>query len=99
MLHISGRVVTIAAALIVGLAPSGADAKPKLSDQAIKKRIIAESIASYPGNCPCPYNTARNGSQCGRRSAYSRAGGYAPLCFPSDVSKSHVQSYRQQNGL
>lgn len=99
MLHVTCRVATIAAALIVGLAPIGADAKPKLSDEAIKKRIIAESIASYPGNCPCPYNTARNGSQCGRRSAYNRAGGYAPLCFPSDVSKSDVQSYRQQNGL
>lgn len=99
MLHAALRTVGIASALVFGLLPLGADAKPKLSDEAIKKRIIAESIASYPGNCPCPYITARNGSQCGRRSAYSRAGGYAPLCFSSDVSKSDVQSYRQQNGL
>lgn len=99
MLHAPIKAIAIASALVVGGVPFSVDAKPKLSDEAIKKRIIAESIASYPGNCPCPYNTARNGSQCGRRSAYSRAGGYAPLCFSSDVSKSDVQSYRQQNGL
>mgnify|MGYP006086426921 CR=1 FL=1 len=99
MLHAAIRTVAIASALAFGLLPLGVDARPRLSDEAIKKRIIAESITSYPGNCPCPYNTARNGSRCGRRSAYSRAGGYAPLCFPSDVSKGDVQSYRQQNGL
>jgi hypothetical protein len=69
------------------------DAKPK-TDAQIKQAIIRESIASYPGNCPCPYNTARNGSSCGRRSAYSRAGGYAPMCYAADVSNSDVKAYR-----
>lgn len=72
----------------------GADAAPR-SDAQIKKAIIRESIASYPGNCPCPYNTARNGSSCGRRSAYSRAGGYGPICYASDISKTDVQAYRR----
>jgi hypothetical protein len=49
------------------------------STEAIKQKIIQQSIESYPGNCPCPYNTARNGSRCGKRSAYNRAGGYAPF--------------------
>lgn len=40
-----------------------------LSDEQVKKAIIQESISNYPGNCPCPYNSARNGSRCGGRSA------------------------------
>lgn len=60
----------------------------------IKQKIIEQSIESYPGNCPCPYNTASNGSRCGKRSAYNRAGGYAPLCYPEDVSDRKVQEYK-----
>jgi hypothetical protein len=67
----------------------------QLTDAEIKKLLIQESIASYPGNCPCPYNTARNGSSCGRRSAYSKAGGYSPLCYPKDVTPEMVKEYRQ----
>jgi hypothetical protein len=67
------------------------------SDAQIKQLLIDESIAAYSGNCPCPYNTARNGSRCGRRSAYSREGGEAPLCYPKDVSAEMVQSYRDQH--
>lgn len=64
------------------------------STEAIKQKIIQQSIESYPGNCPCPYNTARNGSRCGKRSAYNRAGGYAPLCYPEDVSDRMVKEYK-----
>jgi sugar/nucleoside kinase (ribokinase family) len=64
------------------------------SDAQIKQILIDESIAAYPGNCPCPYNVARNGSRCGRRSAYSRAGGAEPLCYPKDVSAEMVEEYR-----
>lgn len=65
-----------------------------LSDAQVKAILIAESIASYAGSCPCPYSTARNGSHCGRRSAYSREGGAAPLCYPKDVSSDMVKEYR-----
>ncbi len=82
------------AAALALLLSTGASAAPK-SDAQIKKEIIQQSIASYPGNCPCPYNTARNGSSCGARSAWSRAGGYAPMCYPSDVSKADVDAYRR----
>jgi hypothetical protein len=68
--------------------------KKRLSDAQIKKILIDESIAAYDGNCPCPYNRARNGSRCGRRSAYDREGGAAPLCFPADVTAEMVQAYR-----
>lgn len=62
--------------------------------EVIKQKIIQQSIKSYPGNCPCPYNTASNGSRCGKRSAYNRAGGYAPLCYLEDVSDRKVQEYK-----
>ncbi|MEQ7919331.1 hypothetical protein ABQX22_09050 [Xanthomonas sp. WHRI 1810A] len=65
-----------------------------ITDSAIVRLLIEESISSYPGNCPCPYNSARNGSQCGKRSAYNRAGGYAPLCFKEDISKGMIEEYR-----
>ena len=89
---------TVAVMLFVLASISYADAAPKKpTDTQIKKAIIKESIEQYPGNCPCPYNTARNGSSCGRRSAYSRAGGYAPICYESDVTKEMVKEWREQH--
>ncbi len=64
------------------------------SDAQIKAELIRRSIESYPGNCPCPYNSASNGNSCGRRSAYSRGGGYAPLCYAKDVTAAMVEEYR-----
>lgn len=70
--------------------------QPQLTDQQIRQQIIQQSIASYPGSCPCPYSTARNGSNCGGRSAYSKAGGYSPKCYPKDVSDSEVSSFKNR---
>ncbi len=70
-----------------------------ISDQQIVQNIINESIANYSGNCPCPYNRASNGSNCGRRSAYSRAGGYAPICYASDVTSEMMTDYKRKKGL
>lgn len=64
------------------------------TDDEIRQYLIASSIAAYPGNCPCPYNADRAGRRCGRRSAYSRAGGHSPLCFPADVSDDAVRRER-----
>ena len=63
---------------------------------AIKQKIIQQSIESYPGNCPCPYNTARNGSRCGKRSAYNRAGGYAPICYAKDITAQMIREFKGQ---
>jgi hypothetical protein len=46
--------------------------------------------------CACPDDTTRNGSSCGGRSAYSRPGGAAPLCYPGDVTAAMIESYRQR---
>jgi len=84
-------------ALSLMLAAFGAEARQvKLSDDQIAKRIIAESIASYPGPCACPFNTARNGSSCGRRSAYSKPGGYSPSCYRDDVTDDEIAEYRRR---
>jgi hypothetical protein len=71
-------------------------ARSSLSDSEIKQQIIRNSIASYPGNCPCPYSITSNGSSCGRRSAYSKPGGYDPICYPNDVTPEMVRQYRQR---
>jgi hypothetical protein len=46
--------------------------------------------------CACPDDTARNGRACGGRSTYSRPGGAAPLCYPSDVTAAMIDGYRQR---
>jgi len=64
---------------------------------AAKRKMIAESIASYRGNCPCPYNTAANGSSCGKRSAYSKPGGAEPLCYETDISDAQAAEWLRRN--
>ncbi|WP_434721193.1 hypothetical protein ACOZ4J_21245 [Pseudomonas syringae pv. actinidiae] len=68
----------------------------QVTDASIVNAIIQESIDSYSSNCPCPYNSARNGSRCGKRSAYSRKGGYAPVCYKDDVTKEMISDYRRR---
>lgn len=65
------------------------------NNESIRKRIIESSIANYSGKCPCPYFTDRRGRMCGQRSAYSRAGGEAPLCYSKDVTDQMIQDYRK----
>lgn len=36
-----------------------------LSEAEIKKILIQQSISSYSGSCPYPYNVMRNGRRCG----------------------------------
>lgn len=63
------------------------------STHEIKKKIIEKSISSYSGNCPCPYNIAKNGSSCGGRSAYSRTGGKEVICYQSDITQEMIENY------
>lgn len=69
----------------------------KITDNQIKQLIIEESIASYPGVCACPFNRARNGSSCGRRSAWSKAGGYSPICYKDEVTQEMIKEWRERN--
>jgi hypothetical protein len=73
--------------------------KAVLTAAAIVAIIIQASRDQYHAGgrpCACPDDTARNGSSCGGRSAYSRPGGAAPLCYPSDVTAAMIESYRQR---
>ena len=81
----------------------GPDTKRKvevgLTAAAIAAIIIQASRDQYHAGgrpCACPDDTARNGSACGGRSAYSRPGGAAPLCYPSDVTAAMIDAYRQR---
>jgi hypothetical protein len=84
----------IAGLLYLSLSPAAATAE--LSDEAIRKALIQQSIATYSGNCPCPYNVDRAGRQCGRRSAYSKPGGQNPLCYSSDVTDEMLARFRNR---
>ncbi|WJV56005.1 hypothetical protein PCO85_05555 [Prodigiosinella aquatilis] len=72
-------------------------AKGTVSDAQVKQAIIDESILAYPGTCACPFNSARNGSSCGGRSAWSRAGGYSPICYKKEVTKEMVKQWRDSH--
>ena len=86
----------IIALFFVALTATAASAAP--ADAEIKQAIIQQSLASYPGPCPCPYNTMRNGRQCGGNSAYSKPGGYEPICYETQVTPQMIRLYRQQHG-
>ncbi|WP_073603404.1 hypothetical protein [Vibrio aerogenes] len=74
-------------------------AKEKMSDAQVRQQIIHESILRYPGNCPCPYSRASNGYKCGKRSAWSKPGGYTPICYPNEISDKEVKAWRQSHAL
>jgi hypothetical protein len=82
------------AAALVGLSIACPVWAQALSDAQVKQRIIAESLQSYSGNCPCPYNVDRAGRSCGARSAWSRAGGAQPICYDREVGADQVKRYR-----
>ena len=92
------KIVTGLLFAILFFSASNAVAKANaLSDTQAKNEIIAESIADYPGVCACPFNQARNGSSCGRRSAWSKAGGYSPICYQNEVTAEMIKEWRERN--
>jgi hypothetical protein len=72
-------------------------ARAPMTDAQVRQAIIKQSIADYGGSCPCPFNKAKNGSNCGGRSAYSRRGGSPPFCYAKDVTNSMVADWRRNN--
>lgn len=84
----------IMAAWMAGASPAHATGATRMNDAQVRRAVIRASIARYPGVCACPYNTMRNGRRCGRRSAYSRPGGYSPKCYARDVSNADIHAWR-----
>jgi len=76
-------------AIIFAAAIASPSTARSLTDAEIVQSIILASRAEYFATghpYACAYDHARNGSYCGRRSAYSRPGGYEPKCYPKDIS-------------
>jgi hypothetical protein len=72
-------------------------ATKQMTDTEIASIIVQASRDAYYRTgrpCACPEDLARNGSQCGGRSAYSRPGGASPYCYPSNVPKAEIDRYR-----
>ena len=86
--------------LLVLLASPAALTGPALTDNQIRQQIIRQSVAAYLATghpCACPYNSARNGSACGARSAYIRPRGAKPICYPSDVTDQMISDWKYQH--
>lgn len=88
------NLILLLSLLFFSISVFSADVK---TDSEIKKEIITQSIQSYSGNCPCPYNRTSNGYKCGKRSAWSRAGGYAPICYSSEVTDDMITRWKKNN--
>src|SRR5262249_33106652 len=72
---------------VLGLLLTAAGPSLAASDDEIRDRMIAESIAACRGPCPCPYNVMRNDKSCGGFSAWSKLGGAESLCFREDITE------------
>lgn len=73
-------------------------AEAVLSAATVVALIIRASRDQYHATghlCACPDDLMRNGRACGARSAYSRPGGAAPKCYPSDITESMISDYRR----
>jgi hypothetical protein len=75
----------ILAALVFAFAASLATAEQRAAEP--KQTVIA---------CDCPDNRAKDGSRCGKRSAYCRPGGAAPNCYPLDRTEAQQKQRRIQ---
>ena len=75
------------------------NAEAALTAAAIAAIIIQASRDQYHATgrpCACPDDLMRNGRACGGNSAYSRPGGTEPLCYPTDVTATMIEQYRQK---
>ncbi|MES2294311.1 MAG: hypothetical protein V4527_13495 [Pseudomonadota bacterium] len=89
------KVFFLAISLIALAVPASQAA---MSDADIRQGIIRESLAGYPGPCPCPYNRMRNGRSCGNVSAYVRPGGYSPICYDRDITADMIRQFKAAYG-
>lgn len=80
------------------------DNKPKFEAAALTAAAIAAEIVQASRDeyhregkpCACPDDKTPDGKACGGRSAYSRPGGAEPLCYPTDVTATMIEQYRQK---
>jgi len=88
--------------IAIGFAEAKGENTEVLTEAAIVALIIAGSIAVYKAMgipCACPEDTMWNGRRCGGNSAWSRPGGYKPLCYVTDVTASMISAYRATKAI
>lgn len=82
----------IAAMLFLLSLSTGALSFTKTEILQAKEEIVKLSVMGS-GNCPCPYSMTRNGSACGKKSAYTGGSGRGPSCFVEDISNAEAIHY------
>jgi hypothetical protein len=90
------RIIPILVFTLLVATAFGQSSKKEKTDSEIRQEIIMQSIGSFRGSCPCPYNVHPDGKMCGRRSAYSQREGKSPICYEKDVSPRMVEEYRKK---
>ena len=90
----------LAAAICVGCAhheantatakPRVVAAKPAVARHDDKAAIVAASIYTYKGPCPCPYS--KDGA-CKGQSAWDSPRGVEPRCYKSDVTAEDIKKW------
>jgi hypothetical protein len=68
-----------------GLMLAGAALAVEMTQEAVRESIVRD---------PGPYDTDRAGRSCGERSAWSRGGGYSPICYAREVTHQQVREFR-----
>lgn len=68
----------------VNPATSSITSEPVPSENLVVDPMTPIRTPTYGQGCSCPYDVAKNGSSCGKRSAYTRPGGDAPICYVGD---------------
>ena len=101
-LAIAGLSCLITIVAVAQEQPQAAKQSETLTDVAVIALIIAGSIAAYKAMgkpCACPSDLMRNGRPCGGNSAWSRGGGFRPICFADDVSPAMISAYRATKAI
>jgi hypothetical protein len=60
------RAIRILVFTLLVAAAFGQSSKNEKTDAEIRQEIIKQSIGSFKGSCPCPYNVHPDGKMCGR---------------------------------
>ena len=63
----------------------------------LRDLLLDNSVASYPGYCPCPYSRNVDGFECGVEAAYYKPGGFRIKCYPQNLKGQDYIFYRKNN--
>ena len=88
------RTVVLVVGLILAGCASQAEPRPKqvVATGDIRAEIVAASVYTYKGRCPCPYSQE---GACKGKSAHERGGGAEPKCYRSKVTAEEIKRWRE----